>query len=178
MVRAPEVRVIDDEGQMLGVMSSREALEVAEDRGLDLVEVAPNANPPTCKVMDYGKYLYEQKKKAHESRKKQNIVSVKELQIRPRTDVHDINVKLRHAQKFLLEGDKVRINMRFRGREMAHREVGIELLKKMVSGLDELSMVEVEPKMEGNQLFVVIAPDKTKIEHYKKKQISEESAEA
>ncbi len=164
------MRLIDDEGQMVGVMSSDEALRFAESRGLDLIEIAPNANPPTCKVMDYGKWKYEAKKKEKESRKNQTIVTIKEIQIRPRTDDHDLDVKLKHARKFLLEGDKVKLNLRFSGREMAHQELGYELLKDVSQRLSEIATVEAEPKKEGRQLFVLMAPDATKIKDYKKKQ--------
>tara|TARA_B100001248_G_scaffold261981_1_gene255364 strand:+ start:15799 stop:16275 length:477 start_codon:yes stop_codon:yes gene_type:complete len=153
---------------MLGVMSSGEALKIAEEKGLDLVEVAPNAKPPTCKVMDYGKYLYEQKKKAQESKKKQVRVTVKEVQLRPRTDTHDINVKLRNARKFILQGDKVRVNMRFRGREMAHQELGMKVIQDVIKQMEDLAQVEVRPKMEGQQLFTILAPDATKIKQYRK----------
>ena len=139
------MRLIDDEGQMVGVMSSDEALRFAESRGLDLIEIAPNANPPTCKVMDYGKWKYEAKKKEKESRKNQTIVTIKEIQIRPRTDDHDLDVKLKHARKFLLEGDKVKLNLRFSGREMAHQELGYELLKDVSQRLSEIATVEAEP---------------------------------
>lgn len=168
-VRAPEIRVIGSDGSQLGIMTPLDAIKIAEEEGLDLVEVAPNAKPPTCKIIDYGKYLYEQKKKAQESKKKQVTVTVKELQIRPRTDDHDLDVKLKHARKFLLAGDKVRLNMRFRGREMAHKEVGRTVLMGFVEKLNDLSNVELEPKMEGQQLFLVMAPDKKKIDLFKKK---------
>lgn len=167
-IRAPEIRVIGSDGKMLGVMDPRDALEMAENEGLDLVEVAPDAKPPTCKILDYGKYLYEQKKKTQESRKKQVRVSIKEIQVRPRTDQHDINTKLNHARKFILGGDKVRLNMRFRGREMAHKQVGRELLMSMVKELEKIASVEVEPKMEGQHLFLIMVGDKKKIDLYKK----------
>jgi translation initiation factor IF-3 len=168
MIRAPEVRVIDDEGTMLGVMTPAKALEIAEARGLDLVEVAPTAKPPTCKVMDYGKYLYEQKKKTQESKKKQVVIVVKELQLRPRTDIHDVQVKLNQAKKFILHGDKVKLSMRFRGREMAHQEIGMELIKKFIKEMEEVAMVEAPPKIEGQQAFVMIVPDPVKVKAYKK----------
>lgn len=183
-IKAPEIRVIGSDGTMLGVMSPSQALEIAENEGFDLVEVAPDAKPPTCKILDYGKYLYEQKKKTQESKKKQVRVQVKEIQVRPRTDQHDINTKLNHAKKFILGGDKVRLNMRFRGREMAHKEVGRQLLMGMVKELEKIAMVEVEPKMEGQQLFLIMVGDKKKIDLYKKetaapkKEAGEETAEA
>jgi translation initiation factor IF-3 len=163
-----EVRLIDEAGTMLGVMSPREALSIAESRGLDLIEIAPTAKPPTCKIMDYGKWKYENKKKAQAAKKKQTVISVKELQVRPRTDDHDLDVKLRQAREFLLEGDKVKFNMRFSGREMAHQEFGYELLKRVVKELSVVAMVETNPKMEGRQLFVLFAPDPIKAKEYLK----------
>ncbi len=153
---------------MLGVMSPREALGIAESRGLDLIEIAPTAKPPTCKIMDYGKWKYENKKKAQAAKKKQTVITVKELQIRPRTDDHDLDVKLRQARTFLIEGDKVKFNMRFSGREMAHQEFGHELLKRVVKDLSALAIVEAPPKMEGRQMFVLFGPDPVKIKEWQK----------
>ena len=167
-IRAPQVRVIDEGGQMVGVMGVPEALRLAEDRGLDLIEIVPNATPPTCKIMDYGKYKYEKKKQEAAARKKQVIVTVKEIQMRPRTDQHDFETKMRHARRFLLEGDKVKINMRFLGREMAHQEFGIQLMKKAMEFVQDLSLVETQPKMEGKQMFTLIAPDPVKIKDFLK----------
>ena len=166
-IRASEVRVVVDGGDALGVMGIREALAAAADRGLDLIEVAPNAKPPTCKIMDYGKWKYENKKKAGEARKKQTIVSVKEIQLRPRTEDHDLETKLRNARKFLMNGDKVKVNLRFSGREMAHQDLGYELLVRVTKMLDEISTVEAEPKKEGRQLFCIVAPDVKKMKAYK-----------
>jgi translation initiation factor IF-3 len=166
-IRAQEVRVVVDGGDMLGVMNIRDALAKAQEMGLDLIEVAPNAKPPTCKIMDYGKMKYENKKKASEARKKQTIVSVKEIQMRPRTEDHDLETKLKNARKFILNGDKVKVNLRFSGREMAHQELGYELLMKVVKMLDEISTVEAVPKKEGRQLFTIVAPDIKKIKAYK-----------
>lgn len=149
-------------------MSSDEALQYAESKGLDLIEIAPNAKPPTCKVMDYGKWKYENKKKEAANRKKQVIVSVKEVQLRPRTDQHDLEVKMRNARKFLLNGDKVKINLRFSGREMAHQELGLELLNKVTGMLNDLCVVEQAPKKEGRQMFVMVAPDAQKVKEYEK----------
>jgi translation initiation factor IF-3 len=167
-IRAPEVRVIDEEGGMLGVFSPMEALRMAEERGLDLIEIAPTAKPPTCKIMDYGKYKYELKKKEHQARKNQTVITIKEVQLRPRTDQHDLDVKMRHARRFLEEGDKVKVNLRFYGREMAHQELGFQLLQKVVKSLDDIAMVEVPPKMEGRQLFVLLAPDPAKVKELEK----------
>jgi translation initiation factor IF-3 len=169
-IRAPEVRVIAEDGTMLGVFPPMEALRMAEDRGLDLIEIAPTAKPPTCKIMDYGKYKYELKKKEHQARKNQTVITIKEIQLRPRTDSHDLDVKMRHARRFLLEGDKVKVNLRFYGREMAHQELGMELLKKVTTALNDIAMIEVPPKMEGRQLFVLLTPDPVKIKDLEKSQ--------
>ena len=150
----------------MGIMSSREALQQAEDRGLDLIEIAPNAKPPTCKIMDYGKWKYENKKKQVAAKKKQVVVSIKEIQVRPRTEQHDLDVKLKRAREFLLDGSKVKVNLRFHGREMAHQEIGFELLQKITKDLSNLAIAEVEPKKEGRQLFTLLAPDPIKIKEY------------
>ncbi len=167
-IRAPEIRLIDDAGAMLGVYSVPEALRIAEDKGLDLIEIAPTAKPPTCKIMDYGKWKYENKKKAAAARKKQVIVSVKEIQLRPRTDQHDLETKLKHARRFILDGDKVKVNLRFLGREMAHQELGQAVMQKVIEYLKDIAAVETMPKMEGKQLFLILAPDPIKIKDYKK----------
>lgn len=153
---------------MLGVMTVPEGLRLAEDRGLDLIEIAPTAQPPTCKIMDYGKYKYENKKKAVAARKNQVIVTVKEVQMRPRTDDHDFETKMRHARRFLLEGDKVKVNMRFLGREMAHQELGMEQMKKALDFVKDIALVESPPKMEGKNMFTIIAPDQVKIKDFLK----------
>ena len=168
-IRAPEVRVIDDDGTMLGIFPPFEAIKMAEAKGLDLIEVAPTAKPPTCKITDYGKYKYELKKKEHEARKNQTVIVIKEIQLRPRTDQHDLDVKMRSARSFLLDGDKVKVNLRFYGREMAHQELGMGLLQKVIAALSDLALVEANPKMEGKQLFVLLAPDPAKIKEYEKK---------
>lgn len=167
-IRAPEVRVIDEDGTMLGVFPPPEALRMAEAKGLDLIEIAPTAKPPTCKIMDYGKYKYELKKKEHQARKNQTVIVIKEIQLRPRTDSHDLEVKMKHARRFILEGDKVKVNLRFYGREMAHQEVGFELLKRVIASLIDVALVETSPKMEGRQLFVLLAPDPAKIKDLEK----------
>lgn len=149
-------------------MSVLEGVRAAEDRGLDLIEVAPNASPPTCKIMDYGKYKYENKKKQTAARKNQVIVSVKEIQLRPRTDKHDFETKMNHARRFILEGDKVKINMRFMGREMAHQEFGMEQMKRAIAFLQDLAIVEAPPKVEGKQAFLILAPDALKVRDYLK----------
>lgn len=167
-IRVPQVRVIDEDGTMLGVMTVPEGIRLAEERGLDLIEIAPTASPPTCKIMDYGKWKYENKKKQAAARKKQVIVSVKEVQLRPRTDKHDFDTKMNHARRFLLEGDKVKVNLRFMGREMAHQELGLQLLRKVMEGLQDLATTEVSPKMEGRQMFLLMAPDPVKVKDYLK----------
>ncbi len=168
-IRAREVRVVGPDGKMLGVYPTAQALGLARDFGLDLIEVSPEASPPTCKIMDYGKWKYENKKKTQANKKKQIIVTVKELQIRPRTDEHDLEVKMRHARRFLLEGDKVKVNMRFQGREMAYQEMGRATMMKVSQSLLDLAMIELEPKSEGKQLFMILAPDPVKIKDYKVK---------
>ncbi len=165
---APEIRLIDEDGKMIGVMHPREALSLAEGRGMDLIEIAPQAKPPTCRIMDYGKWKYENKKKEKAAKKKQTVILVKEIQLRPRTDVHDLEVKLKHARRFLLEGDKVKVNLRFLGREMAHQDIGYDLLRTVTKKLDDVAVVEANPKMEGRQMFVLVAPDAPKIKEYQK----------
>lgn len=149
-------------------MSPREALAIAESRGLDLIEIAPNASPPTCKIMDYGKWKYENKKKEKEAKKKQVVISVKEIQVRPRTDDHDIEVKVRHARRFLLDGDKVKVNLRFMGRELAHQEYGMATLKRVEKMLTDIALVETPPRVEGKQAFLLLAPDPIKVKEYLK----------
>jgi translation initiation factor IF-3 len=143
---------------MVGIVSLRDAIMAAEDAGLDLVEVSPNADPPVCKILDYGKFKYEAQKKANEARKKQKIIEVKEIKLRPNIDDNDYDVKLRSAKRFLEEGDKVKVTMRFRGREMAHQELGAKVLDRVKSDLDAIAKVESAPKMEGRQMIMVISP--------------------
>lgn len=167
-IRAAQIRVIDDSGQMLGVMSVPEALRIAEDKGLDLLEIAPNAAPPTCKIMDYGKWKYENKKKAAIAKKKQVIVQIKEIQMRPRTDSHDFETKMKHARRFLLDSDKVKVTVKFLGREMSYQDQGREVMRKCIEYVKDLSLVEFEPKFEGKNMFVILAPDSVKIKEYLK----------
>ncbi|MBX3022434.1 MAG: translation initiation factor IF-3 [Bdellovibrionales bacterium] len=169
-IYAPQVRLIDENGQMVGVMSSREALQIAESRSLDLIEIAPTATPPTCKIMDYGKWKYENKKKEKEAKKKQTVITVKEIQVRPRTDDHDIDVKVRHARRFLLDGDKVKVNLRFMGRELAHQEFGMATLRRVEKMLSDISITESAPKLEGKQAFLLLAPDPVKVKEFLKTQ--------
>lgn len=161
-IKAEEIRVVGAEGEMLGVMSVDKAVGLAEDAGLDLVEVSPNAAPPVCKILDYGKYKYEQQKKASEARKKQKTVDVKEVKIRPGIEEHDYQVKMRNARKFLENGDKVKLTMRFRGREMAHQHIGMDLLKRMIEELADVGKVDLQPKMEGRQIIMVLSAESQK----------------
>ncbi|MCZ8277129.1 MAG: translation initiation factor IF-3 [Acetobacteraceae bacterium] len=157
-IRVPQVRLIDDAGEMIGVMSAREALIRAYDVGLDLVEISPNAVPPVCKILDYGKYKYEQQKKANEARKKQKVVEIKEIKVRPNIDDHDYDVKMKQMKNFIGEGDKVKVTLRFRGREMAHQELGVKVLERIRNDLNELVKVEQMPKLENRQMVMVVAP--------------------
>ncbi len=157
-IRADKIRVVGADGEMKGVMSVREALALAEEAGLDLVEISPNTDPPVCKILDYGKYKYEQQKKAAEARKKQKVIDLKEIKIRPGIEQHDYEVKMRAAKKFLEGGDKVKVTMRFRGREMAHLQIGRELLEKMQQELSPVSKVEYAPKLEGRQMVMILVP--------------------
>ncbi len=157
-IRFKEVRVIDPEGKQLGIMSSKNALQVARDMGYDLVLVAPNANPPVCRIMDLGKYKYELKKKAKEAKKKQRIILVKELRLRPKIEEHDYQVKLKHAREFLSEGNKVKVVMRYRGREMSFIDSGKEVLERFAQDVSDLGVVEKAPELEGRQMIMVLAP--------------------
>jgi translation initiation factor IF-3 len=161
-IDAPQVRLVADDGEQLGVVSIREAMAKAEDAELDLVEIAPQAVPPVCKIMDYGKYKYHEQKKQHEAKLKQKQIQVKEIKFRPRTDEADYQVKLKNLIRFLNEGDKTKITLRFRGREMAHQEFGLELLKRVEQDLLEYGLVEQFPKMEGRQMVMVLGPKKKK----------------
>ena len=157
-IRAPQVRCIDPDGEQLGVLDTREAISKAEDFGLDLVEVQPNVDPPVCKILDYGKYKYEAQKRANEARKKQKIIEVKEIKLRPNIDEHDYQVKMRNVVKFLSGGDKVKVTLRFRGREMAHQELGANVLTRVREETEEIAKIESMPKMEGRQMIMVLAP--------------------
>ncbi|MEQ1665298.1 MAG: translation initiation factor IF-3 [Bdellovibrionales bacterium] len=175
-IYAAEVRVIDENGKMLGVYSSSQAIQLAEQRGLDLIEISPTAKPPTCKIMDYGKWKYENKKKQVAARKNQIIVDTKEIQLRPRTDQHDLDTKIRHARRFILEGDKVKVNLRFSGREAAHQEMGLKVFDRVTEALNDIALVETPPKKEGRQVFMLFAADPIKIKEYQKKIALEEKA--
>jgi translation initiation factor IF-3 len=152
------VLLIDAEGEKRGVMKIEDALEVAAQAGMDLVEVSPNADTPVCKVLDYGKYKYQAQKKANEAKKKQKVIEVKEIKLRPGIDTHDYDVKMRAMKRFFDEGDKVKVTMRFRGREMAHTELGFNLLQKVKTDTDDFAKVEYEPKMEGRQMVMILSP--------------------
>ncbi|MDH5489034.1 MAG: translation initiation factor IF-3 [Rhodospirillaceae bacterium] len=157
-ITVAEVRLVGPEGEMIGVKPIAEAIEMAGEYGLDLVEVSPNAEPPVCKILDYGKYKYEEQKKKNEAKKKQKVVSVKEIKLRPGIDVHDYEVKMRAARKFLDGGDKVKVTIRFRGREMAHQELGLQMLIKMRDELESMAKVEQMPKSEGRMMTMVLGP--------------------
>jgi translation initiation factor IF-3 len=156
----PEIRLIDQDGENAGVVSPATAMEMAEEVGLDLVEISPGASPPVCKIMDFGRFKYEQQKKAAEAKKKQKIIEIKEVKFRPNIDTHDYDVKMRSVTKFLGEGDKVKVTLRFRGREMAHQERGRELLTKIAGDIEEVGKIESMPKMEGRQMTMVVAPQR------------------
>jgi translation initiation factor IF-3 len=157
-IRALQVRCIDPEGGQLGVLDTKDAILKAEEFGLDLVEVQPNVDPPVCKILDYGKYKYEAQKRANEARKKQKIIEVKEIKLRPNIDEHDYQVKMRNVVKFLSGGDKVKVTLRFRGREMAHQELGANVLTRVRQETEEIAKIEAMPKMEGRQMIMVLAP--------------------
>ncbi|MEM9710221.1 MAG: translation initiation factor IF-3 [Pseudomonadota bacterium] len=159
-IRAPEIRLIGANGENVGVVTPERAMRLAEEAGLDLVEISPNATPPVCKIMDFGKFKYETQKRESEARKKQTTITVKEVKFRPNTDTHDYDVKMRNVFKFLEKGDKVKVTMRFRGREMAHQEIGRNLLHRVAEDIKELGKVENMPKMEGRQMIMMIGPTK------------------
>nr|WP_281248262.1 translation initiation factor IF-3 [Roseovarius azorensis] len=157
-IRADEIRLIGADGENVGVVTPERALDMAEEAGLDLVEISPNATPPVCKIMDFGKYKYETQKREAEARKKQKVIEVKEIKFRPGTDTHDYQVKMRSVVKFLEGGDKVKITLRFRGREMAHQDLGRQLLERIADDIKEVGRIENMPKMEGRQMIMIIGP--------------------
>ena len=154
----PKIQLIDATGQNVGVVATSEALARAAEAGLDLVEIAPNSEPPVCKILDYGKYKYQAQKKAAEARKKQRTVEIKEIKMRPNIDIHDYDVKMRSIRRFFEEGDKVKVTLRFRGREMAHMELGTKLLERVKQDTSTIAKVESEPRLEGRQMVMVLAP--------------------
>ena len=157
-IRVPEVRLIDADGSNVGVVSISDALSRAEAAGLDLVEIVPNSDPPVCKILDFGKFKYEEQKRKNEARKKQKVIEVKEIKMRPGIDEHDYQVKMKAIHRFLEEGDKVKVTLRFRGREMAHQEIGAKVLERVQVDLNMLAKVEAFPRMEGRQMTMVFAP--------------------
>ena len=157
-IRAPEVRVIGHDGAQLGIIPVRKALELAAQEHLDLVEVAPNADPPVCKIMDYGKFKYQQNKRSQEAKKKQTVIQVKEVKIRPKTDEHDLLVKIRHIKRFLAQKDKAKITILFRGREIAYADQGMKVLERIKEELKDEIVIEQQPKMEGRNLIMIVAP--------------------
>jgi translation initiation factor IF-3 len=157
-IRVPKVLLIDQNGEKQGVMPVSSALEAAEEAGLDLVEIVPNADPPVVKILDYGKYKFQEQKKRNEARKRQKVVEIKEIKLRPQIDVHDYEVKARAMHRFFEEGDKVKVTLRFRGREMAHPELGMRLLQQVKTDFESVAKCEHEPKMEGRQMIMVLAP--------------------
>ncbi len=161
-INAPEVRLVGIDNEPLGIVKIADAMRMSEEKEVDLVEIAPQADPPVCRLMDYGKFKYQEQKKAHDARLKQKIIQVKEVKFRPGTDEGDYNIKVRNLTRFLEEGDKTKITLRFRGREMAHQDIGMRLLEKVKADLEPVGVVEQFPKMEGRQMIMVIGPKKKK----------------
>jgi translation initiation factor IF-3 len=157
-IRIPQVRLIDELGEMQGVMTAREAMQRAFSVGLDLVEISPNADPPVCKILDFGKFKYEQQKKKNEAKKKQKVIEIKEIKVRPNIDENDYQVKMRAMKSFIEEGDKVKVTLRFRGREMAHQDIGVRVLERIRAEMDTTSKVEQMPRMENRQMVMVLSP--------------------
>jgi translation initiation factor IF-3 len=157
-IRIPQVRLIDQDGEMQGVLTVREAMQRAFAAGLDLVEISPNADPPVCKILDFGKFKYEQQKKRNEAKKKQKVIEIKEIKVRPNIDENDYQVKMRAMNSFIEEGDKVKVTLRFRGREMAHQDIGVRVLERIRSEMDTTSKVEQMPRMENRQMVMVLSP--------------------
>ena len=157
-IKALDVQVIGSEGNNLGVMQIKRAIQMAKDEGLDLIEISPNANPPVCKIMDMGKYKYDLQKKANQAKKKQKVVSLKEIKLRPGTEIHDYSFKIKNAKKFITKGDKVKFTVKFKGREMQHTELGKELMNKIIDETKDIAKVESHPKFEGKQMVMIIQP--------------------
>ena len=157
-IRALEVQVINNEGKNLGTLNLKEAIAIAREEGLDLIEISPNARPPVCKIIDVGKYKYDLQKKANKAKKKQKIISLKEIKLRPVTDIHDYNFKMKNAKKFLEKGDKVKFTVRFKGREMQHTNLGKELMNRIINDTESVGKIEVNPKFEGKQIIMIIQP--------------------
>ena len=157
-IRSPQVQVISSDGKNLGILATQEAINIAKQEGLDLIEISANANPPVCKIIDIGKYKYDLQKKANKAKKKQKIINLKEIKLRPVTEIHDYNFKIKNAQKFLEKGDKVKFTIKFRGREMQHTHLGFELMRRIINDTVKLGKVEVNPKMEGRQIIMIVQP--------------------
>ena len=155
-IKAREVQVISSEGKNLGVLNTNEAIKIAKEEGLDLIEISPNAKPPVCKIIDIGKFKYDLQKKANKAKKKQKVTNLKEIKLRPTTEIHDYNFKIKNAQKFLTKGDKVKFTVQFRGREMQHTDLGYDLMKRIINDTSALGKVEVRPKFEGRQIVMII----------------------
>ena len=157
-IYSPEVQVISSDGENLGVLNTTQAISMAKNEGLDLIEISPNAKPPVCKIMDMGKYKYDLQKKANQAKKKQKIVSLKEIKLRPGTETHDYNFKIKNAKKFIIKGDKVKFTVKFKGREMQHTNLGKELMNKIIEETKDIAKVESQPKFEGKQMVMIIQP--------------------
>jgi len=157
-IRDKEVRLIDDEGNQLGILSTEEAMKIADEKELDLVKISPGSNPPVCKIMDYGKFRFEQAKRDKEARKNQHVVEIKEIRMSPKIDTNDFNVKLRNGQKFLNEGNRLKVTIRFRGREMAHTDIGAGLLKRYAADCEEIAVMDKNPKLEGRHMSMFLSP--------------------
>ena len=157
-IRSPQVQVISSDGKNLGTLATKEAIEMAKHEGLDLIEISPKANPPVCKIIDIGKYKYDLQKKANKAKKKQKVVNLKEIKLRPVTEIHDYNFKIKNAQKFLEKGDKVKFTVKFRGREMQHTHLGNELMERIINDTTSVGKVEVRPKLEGKQITMIVQP--------------------
>jgi len=157
-IRSPQVQVISNDGKNLGILNTQEAINIARQEGLDLIEISPNANPPVCKIIDIGKYKYDLQKKANKAKKKQKIINLKEIKLRPVTEIHDYNFKIKNAQKFLSKGDKVKFTVQFKGREMQHTNLGHELMKRIINDTNSIGKIEVRPKFEGKQIIMIVQP--------------------
>ena len=157
-IRSPQVQVISSDGKNLGTLATQEAINIAKQEGLDLIEISPNANPPVCKIIDIGKYKYDLQKKANKAKKKQKIINLKEIKLRPVTEIHDYNFKIKNAQKFLEKGDKVKFTVKFRGREMQHTHLGNKLMDRIINDTAKLGKVEIMPKLEGRQIIMIVQP--------------------
>jgi translation initiation factor IF-3 len=175
-IRVPQVRLIDEHGNQLGIVPTSQALQIARDKGLDLMEVAPNADPPVCKICDYGKFKYEKKKKEQEAKKKQTVIKVKEIQLRPNTDVHDLEYKTKNVREFLEEGDKAKITMMFRGRQVMYAEQGLKIMKELAEKMSDIAVLESSPKLEGKKMTMILAPTPATLKAATKRQMERVAA--